>query len=250
MDILALSMLNGLKRSGGVGYEEGFSITWDGNTEGRERISLDGEIFLYHVSDRVFTSAKELDGAIVTMEEANGNDVITAQIYENFMDTGVSNVTIVAGLLFGPEGAFVSGVAGTYTADGLTPILIPKSGTYFLYNDNSNRTKSLAKKTIHPISPKFLPGLCLPLVEFTTPMDIGCVLNAEDSAKLDAAGGSPIIGKFTLQIESDYPFDVQGVMYTFSYGDEFIYLIPILASVLAIASYGGQWMVVDLTEEI
>lgn len=46
----------------------------------------------------------------------------------------------------------------------------------------------IAYETIHPIDDKFLPGVCLPLVELTTePTAEGAVLTAEESARVDDA---------------------------------------------------------------
>lgn len=50
-------------------------------------------------------------------------------------------------------------------------------------------------ETIVPIDPKFLPGVCLPVVEITSEVAEGTIFNETESAALDAACGSPAIIK-------------------------------------------------------
>ena len=46
-------------------------------------------------------------------------------------------------------------------------------------------TFSITQETIHPIDPKFLPGVCLPVVELTTvPTAKGAALTAEETAQV------------------------------------------------------------------
>ena len=63
--------------------------------------------------------------------------------------------------------------------------------------------KIVGDETIHPIDQKFLPGVCLPVVEITSAAypESGTVeLSAEESVKLDAAvaEGFPVVVKMTI----------------------------------------------------
>lgn len=63
--------------------------------------------------------------------------------------------------------------------------------------------KITTPETIHPIDPKFLPGVCLPVVEIASapyPESGTVELSAEESAKLDAAvaEGFPVVVKMTM----------------------------------------------------
>ena len=80
-------------------------------------------------------------------------------------------------------------------------------GTYFYYQDAKNHT-TVAKtaETIHPIDPKYLPGVCLPVVvlseETSSKVDLDglAALTAEEGAAFDAAleMASPVVLNMTF----------------------------------------------------
>lgn len=75
-------------------------------------------------------------------------------------------------------------------------------------------------ETIHPIDPKFLPGVCLPVVEIA---DITAI-TAEESALLTAAIGSPIVvATDTSKIVCSYAFaDDNYVFFGYTMGGNII----------------------------
>ena len=74
-------------------------------------------------------------------------------------------------------------------------------GLYVICDTASNSYVSRIEfaETIHPIDPKYLPGVCLPVVELETVISSELpetVLSAADSAKMDALNGEACILKF------------------------------------------------------
>lgn len=97
---------------------------------------------------------------------------------------------------------------------------------YAVDYDNGSHMKIVSEETIHPIDPKFLPGVCLPVVEITSaeyPTDGIVELSAEEITQIDNALclSSLIIFKFKgvfndlsimlPVIMSATPFDVEGI---------------------------------------
>lgn len=156
-----------LEKNGSVGYTQKNSITWDGNTEG---LTLWGElgIPLYLVSDKVISPGE----MTVTFDDGTSFTAVTEEL--------------VPGMIMLPEGMAVSAKAGAYTANGVT-ITIPASGIYFAKVDNGRYITSISYKTIHPIDPKFLPGVCLPVVELSTTVANGATFTDAENAALSEA---------------------------------------------------------------
>lgn len=75
--------------------------------------------------------------------------------------------------------------AGTYVIDNM------EGDGYKFY------TSCIKAETIHPIDQKFLPGVCLPVVELSGTLITGDAVAEEDCAKLKAAHGSnlPVVIK-------------------------------------------------------
>ena len=77
-------------------------------------------------------------------------------------------------------------------------------GMAFDYNDGEYITVYKKTETIHPIDQKYLPGVCLEMIELTSEIPINAKdippLTAEESAVLStaAAKGLPVIIKFNL----------------------------------------------------
>lgn len=108
-----------------------FTITWDGNTNGRDTIDTNvwvrSAVSFYKVSDDVLTEAEFVDGKIVF---SNG----TEWSLDSFGDYG--NGIVVA------KSRVISGAAGTYhLADSdYFYITLPSDGTYFAVENNIDGT--------------------------------------------------------------------------------------------------------------
>lgn len=98
-------------------------------------------------------------------------------------------------------------------------------GTYATQNEWYYVSRIEVTETTTPIDPKYLPGVCLPVVELTTaPTEQGAQMSAEESAKLDEALalGLPIAVKGTMP-DGTYASGV----YSFGYSQG----VPVFASV-------------------
>ena len=139
---------------GGAGYSESWSITWDGNTEGRETFGIpDGETW-YHVSDKVLT-ADDFYGAMAT--------VLIPVDVESSPESILGTSDNVFELL--PGAVSLTGVVYSFAQAGEVDegIVVPKVGTYFLKAVDA-RVTSLSKEEVHPIESKYIPGVVLPKV--------------------------------------------------------------------------------------
>ena len=180
-----------LKKLGGD-IERPKTVTFDGNLAGKETFSGE-DIGLSG------TYVKILDTAI-TADEFQGisqtvifeGEKLTAEVPKSeltatqdgiFMDVVESNL---------PDRPVVMSVAEDTPVDDSSPVT---AGTYVLYDEafwgaNTGYVSSVTygKETIHPIDPKYLPGVCLPVVELTTvPTADGAALTAEESEMMNKA---------------------------------------------------------------
>lgn len=98
-------------------------------------------------------------------------------------------------------------------------------------------------ETIHPIDPKFLPGVCLPVVEIATqPTDEGAPLTAEESAKMDevAAMGLPIVCR--VKIDDEASITAVLLMMKSETGTAYSCVLE-GASQLSIVNINGSWAI-------
>lgn len=174
MDIVTLAMAKAYSDSKG-GYAEKNVFTWDGNTEGLDE--LDG--YLYRISDRIpdvntFVRLRGIAGG-VEMELTASDCTITE-------DNGVGWIK------------FDDTIAAAVVPSGFPSA---RSGVYFArYNENSVMTYLEFAETIHPIDPKYLPGVCLPVVELETAVtSTQAALSEEDGAQMDTLNGEPAVLK-------------------------------------------------------
>ena len=162
MDMITFAMLNGLKKSGGVGYEEtkpGIDIKWDGNTDGRDCVYMEAEgvtAAFCKVSDKVFTVEELIGASVVNM---SGHRVLLTE--EMVFEPSAVGLEIDGGaiVMTGSNDVF-SVKACSLEMDGIT-VTFPSDGTYFFGVPGVAHTSELTKdgeKTIHPIDPKFLLG--------------------------------------------------------------------------------------------
>lgn len=80
---------------------------------------------------------------------------------------------------------------------------ITTSQSMFITNDGDTKDRTLSilgsAETIHPIDQKYLPGVCLPVVELETVVANEVMLSEADVAKLEKVIGFPIVLKMTNQ---------------------------------------------------
>ena len=121
-----------------LAYSDGYSITWDGDTTGRECFSLPGgPMSYYKVSDIVFTKT-DLIGA--TNSFAGGAEYVikSEEVYED-------NGNVQAGI----SGQILSLISPSDF--GVSP------GTYFTKLSDTEYVSSLKKEQTKQIDPKFIP---------------------------------------------------------------------------------------------
>lgn len=91
---------------------------------------------------------------------------------------------------------------------------------------------------IHPIDPKYLPGVCLPVVELSTePTVEGATLTKSESALMDALSGAPCIIKFPYNGMTTYccpsAMSADGVV---------AYYLNCADAILVLGYEGGSWV--------
>lgn len=180
---------------GGVGYSEDSSITWDGNTEGRDTIDYQGLPF-YKVSDRVLTAEELVRSTFVIVNKDGGETTVTARpddvygsdamglpagLFIMYADNHTNNDYVNAGY----SAVLVSGKA--FDMGGVS---IPSDGTYFVVQPIAGfYPNKLSFETVHPIDPKYLPGVCLPVVDVS--MEVIAALIEQFETELGATVDLP-----------------------------------------------------------
>lgn len=168
-DPIINSKLNRLLEGGGYS-EEGTVLTFNGDATNKTIIL--GTVEAVKISNKyVDLNTIEnvvIDGSVITKDELVViiEDVI--QILGSYNGEQVLMIAI-------PEDIPNDATKGVYVC----PV-----GSYYV-------TKATFAETIHPIDPKYLPGVCLPVVEIAN-ID---AITAEESAKLKGAIGMPCIVK-------------------------------------------------------
>lgn len=189
MDMITLAMINALKKSGGAGYVEAKTLTYDGNGEGKE--SYKPATYTYVRAGGIIDPASVTE---IAMLHQGNNLVLSA-----------SDLTIET-----PNEHIVSisymGVPGVYVIDEKNEVGV-SAGTYVLSELRyASCVTKIVTETIHPIDPKFLPGVCLPVVELGTVPTEGYTPSAETIAQLDAVSvlDAPIVVKFVGALDTTY----------------------------------------------
>ena len=173
-------VMSDLKRNGQIGdIEPGKVLTFNGDATGKYIYDY-GSIDLVRISEAVI----DLNAVTKVVLTVGGNnqeltDISTAELDEN---TDV----IVAKM-----GEHAPTLVIVFKQD----IGNEKKGVYFAYDPDGNLLGAPAwvsrietPETIHPIDPKFLPGVCLPVVELSTAVDNEQVeLTAAETAQLASA---------------------------------------------------------------
>lgn len=134
---------SGVPRPGvpaGYPSKSGWSIEWDGNTEGLVAVEAGGEA-IYKVSDLTPTY-DELIGSIV--ERSDGNKVEIASDYVVVISEDITTVGFL--LVIKKDNATFAETT------------FPQKGTYFVKNSDGYTTK-LSKQIITPMAEEFLPNI-------------------------------------------------------------------------------------------
>ena len=132
------------------GYEEGFEITWDGDTTGRVSITQEGSpLVWYKVSDKILTPDQIIGSTMTSVQ----NDVSSQNVV-----TGDDIVEQEFGYML-QFGIIIAAETGNFNADG-SNIHIPEPGVYFLNvsaGGMSASISSLSNIIIHPFDDKYIP---------------------------------------------------------------------------------------------
>lgn len=193
---------------GGVGYTDKQVLTFDGNISGKTVVTTDVTntsgipVQLVRISDTIIDVSK-ITRIVFSGLDADGNPIesqeITADKY--VVEQGSPDGIIINITKDYPISGFPEDFAFVYTmsedSEGFS------KGTYVYYCAAPANVSawaiwisSIECETIHPIDPKYLPGVCLPVVELTTVATTeGAALTEEESARMDevAALGVPIV---------------------------------------------------------
>lgn len=135
------------------GYEEGFEITWDGDTTGRAKITAEGVPYVwYKVSDKILT-ADDIIGGTATM--------IRNGVSQSLVVTSDIVVREDYGAIIGEAIIIIATKQGTYVSTmGGFSISIPETGVYFAYMSSAGTTmyiSSLSNITVRPFDDKYIP---------------------------------------------------------------------------------------------
>ena len=131
------------------GYEEGFEITWDGDTTGRVSITVEGVPgALYKVSDKILTLDQIVGSKFTSVFGGVPNSTIISSadiIYEDENIIVLSDVSLI-----------VAKASGTHLF-GVGNIFIPEAGVYFARFNNGLYASLLSNLVIHPFDDKYIP---------------------------------------------------------------------------------------------
>lgn len=204
MDKITLAMLDALKKSGGAGHTEpGKVITWDGDITGKEQLVLEEDSAFYKISDEVI-DVHNVAAVTVYLQHETNNGVrvynkrcTSDEIVITDEESLVKTISVVV-----PEylDNFFHAVV-VITEDVSEGDFVVSKGLYAVCGNNSVINMYVSRvefpETIHPIDPKFLPGVCLPKIEvsYTGNFPIEVQLSEEQVAIVNRAGldGTPII---------------------------------------------------------
>ena len=206
----AVSRMKRYTDSQRIAYVEGQkTITFDGNSDGKECIS---ELLLVKVSDLVYDLSK---ATFVTQRLPSGEDVaIEASAFDFVTEDGMR------ALVYNDTVAVFSLTENTAGDYGVT------CGTFVLCTYETWISKVEFAETIHPIDPKYLPGVCLPVVELTTTVANDAAFTDEEKAALTSCLGMPCVIKYNGAAElfnyavDDFPlfFSASGCLLVYNDG--------------------------------
>lgn len=186
MDVLTLALAKKYTDSQRLGYEENKEIVWDGNTAGK------------YIIEEVLALVSTVPMDLTSVERVTINNGLNEYItYDNSVLTVAELDENKSALMVG-EFSLVVSVTKNYFLEGTEY----KTGTYLYFKNAEYVSKVETKETIHTINPKFLPGVCLPVVELSTTLSPGASFTEEENAKLNAIweSGTPMVTNCILDL--------------------------------------------------
>ena len=133
------------------GYEEGVEITWDGDTTGRVKATVDGMPYVwYKVSDKILTADQIIGGTVTGIY--NG-------VSQSLVVTSNDIIRSDYGVVIGETALMISSEQGIFNM-GDYNISIPESGIYFVSasdDESSLSLSSFSNITVHPFDDKYIP---------------------------------------------------------------------------------------------
>lgn len=181
MDLMTLAMAKQYTNSQQLGYTK--ELTWNGNIEGKQYFEELGAVKVsetaYDLSDVVSITGCD-NGEMMKWTLPNPDIVLNTEGGAQFLETDDGSGPLVISV---PKDSGIALVLGI-------------SGTWLRYISEDAYIAGI--ELIHPIDPKYLPGVCLPVVELRTAILSANTIEplfADDSAALDAvyANKQPIV---------------------------------------------------------
>lgn len=228
-----LRKLGGEKISGKV-------LTWDGDTSGA--VESIGEQFV-KIYDKYMDLSKVDSVRVVATTGVSFSETVPSEslIVQTINEDDIKGLqTLIATVAEEETGLLVSIPA--WGAAGLP------EGVYVFAGPSLFRAETITfAETIVPIDPKYLGGVCLPVVELETVISgdsAETVLSAVDSAKMDALNGEACILKFSLSLMGDVA-NIRAVVGSFGFGSTRAYSVsigPLGNLTFANETDDGTWM--------
>lgn len=200
-DPIAHSKIRGLLTSGGAGYVKKRKKVIA--PEGMVVAAGDGLYLFATMVDGVFTPLYlDLVVGETYNVRVNGADYTCVAFNEDEVGTCLGNAALLYSEdLAGVEGdPFVVSQFGEPNEEGKTAWM----ALFAAELTDPAISISQETETIHTINPKYLPGVCLPVVELTTQAtNERTELTAEEAAMLDTLNGAPCLMKCPVGVEGD-----------------------------------------------
>lgn len=178
-----------LGESGRAGYSEGGEVlTFDGDTSKKEVFA--GVFYAVKLTDK-YMDLNQVDSITIIAGDESGT--FTKPNIAVSVDSGIQVLNYEALI-------FLTAVAENIPDIGVT------KGVYVVLNEVEGlpcyATNVKFAETIHPIDPKFIPGVCLPVVELSTIITGGATFTDAENAALNeaAATGLPVVIKFDVEL--------------------------------------------------
>ena len=133
------------------GYEEGFEITWDGDTTGRVKATTEGGAGMpgewYKVSDKILTADDIIGGTITLVQNGVTEQfvVLDEEISEQEFGYSMADFTVLIAMK-----------QGTFNVNRAN-ISIPETGIYFISAGDTTYISSFSNSTVHPFDDKYIP---------------------------------------------------------------------------------------------
>lgn len=133
------------------GYEEGFEITWDGDTTGRVSATAEGMPYVwYKVSDKILTPDQIIGSTMTAVQnDVSRQNVVTGDDIEEQEFGYMIQLDII-----------IAAKTGNFNEDG-SNIHIPEPGVYFLNVSTGGMSasiSSLSKIITHPFDERYIPN--------------------------------------------------------------------------------------------